>query len=352
MKLSKTIIVLLVIVSFVGCSTSQEERAMTARELNQEAIVLLTDLDKMDIDKALEHLNEAIRLDQNFVEAYLNRAQAHLLLDKPRHAFDDFNRASRIKPNSAEVYFQRGKAYLSLEKEEKAFEDFDKALQLAPSFADPYFERGKVYFSLGVYTKAYEDFKQAINIVPNHKARLYLNEVEPFLALVIPFDNFSPDFRSDSDFSSAPDFSSDSDKKKDKVYKTDQDMCLNLNDGTVADRSTGKIWQKETDDRTRVWSEARSYCEGLTLAGYNDWIMPDSNTLKWLNIYKKKIDPNSKDNETKRRGNRTSSTSTANINETKEVVYEYSGKFNGGLVGIGTINNKNAWRYVRCVRNP
>lgn len=351
MKLSKTIIVLLVIISFVGCSKSQE-KDVTARELNQEAIVLLTDLDKMDIDKALEHLNEAIRLDQNFVEAYLNRAQAHLFLDKPRHAFDDYNRAIQIKPNSAKVYFQRGKAYLSLEKEEKAFEDFDKALQLDPSFADPYFERGKVYFSLGVYTKAYEDFNQALNIVPNHKARLYLNEVEPFLALVIPFDNFSPDFSSDSDFSSAPDFSSDSDKKKDKVYKTDKDMCLNLNDGTVADRSTGKIWQKETDDRTRVWSEARSYCEGLTLAGYNDWIMPDSNTLKGLNIYKNKIVPISKVFETRRWGYWTSSTSPANINEAKAVVYDYSGKFNGGLVGIGTINNKNAWRYVRCVRNP
>ncbi len=345
MKLSKTIIVLLVIISFVGCSKSQE-KDVTARELNQEAIVLLTDLDKMDIDKALEHLNEAIRLDQNFVEAYLNRAQAHLLLDKPRHAFDDYNRAIQIKPNSAKVYFQRGKAYLSLEKEEKAFEDFDKALQLDPSFADPYFERGKVYFSLGVYTKAYEDFNQALNIVPNHKARLYLNEVEPFLALVTPFDKVSPDF------SSASASYSYSDKKKDKVYKTDQDMCINLNDGTVADRSTGKIWQKETDDRTRAWSEARSYCEGLTLAGYNDWIMPDSNTLKWLNIYKNKIVPISKVFETRRWGYWTSSTSPANINEAKAVVYDYSGKFNGGLVGIGTINNKNAWRYVRCVRHP
>lgn len=343
----QSIIVLLVIISLVGCSKFQE-KAMTATELNQEARVLLTDLDKMDIDKALEHLNEAIRLDQNFVEAYLNRAQAHLFLDKTQQAFDDFNRASRIKPNSAEVYFRRGKAYQSLGKEEKAFEDFDKALQLAPGFADLYFERGKIYFSLSVYNKAYEDFNQALNIVPNHKARLYLNEVEPFLALVIPFDNFSPDFSSSDGVKN----SSDSDKKKDKVDKTDKDMCISLNDGTVADTSTGKIWQKETDDTTLAWSEARSYCEGLTLAGYNDWIMPDSDTLKGLNIYKNKIGPISKVFETKRWGYWTSSTSPANINEAKAVMYDYSGKFNGGLVGIGTVNNKNAWRYVRCVRNP
>jgi hypothetical protein len=49
--------------------------------------------------------------------------------------------------------------------------------------------------------------------------------------------------------------------------------------GTVTDGVTGLMWQKADDNVKRTWAEAVSYCEGLTLAGYGDWRLPDVNDL-------------------------------------------------------------------------
>ena len=45
-------------------------------------------------------------------------------------------------------------------------------------------------------------------------------------------------------------------------------------DGTVSDSTTGLMWQKEDDGVTRSWVNAQSYCDGLSLAGHDDWWLP------------------------------------------------------------------------------
>lgn len=49
--------------------------------------------------------------------------------------------------------------------------------------------------------------------------------------------------------------------------------------GTVTDGATGLTWQKEDDNIKRQWTDAVSYCRGLSLAGYSDWRLPDVNDL-------------------------------------------------------------------------
>src|SRR5262245_28544364 len=46
-------------------------------------------------------------------------------------------------------------------------------------------------------------------------------------------------------------------------------------DGVVCDEVTGLLWQREVDS-TAVYirSEASAYCDGLELAGYDDWRLP------------------------------------------------------------------------------
>src|SRR5262245_28533581 len=56
-------------------------------------------------------------------------------------------------------------------------------------------------------------------------------------------------------------------------------------DGTVTDTCTGLMWQKETADINRDgmigdsdgvdWQRALQYCEGLVLAGHDDWRLPN-----------------------------------------------------------------------------
>lgn len=57
-------------------------------------------------------------------------------------------------------------------------------------------------------------------------------------------------------------------------------------DGTVTDNETGLMWQ-QVDDKTtsRIWQHALDYCNGLTLAGYSDWRMPNVKELQSIVDY-------------------------------------------------------------------
>ena len=45
-------------------------------------------------------------------------------------------------------------------------------------------------------------------------------------------------------------------------------------DGTVSDTQTKLMWQQVTDGNTYTWAAAGTYCDGLTLAGKDDWRLP------------------------------------------------------------------------------
>mgnify|MGYP000052905118 CR=1 FL=1 len=49
--------------------------------------------------------------------------------------------------------------------------------------------------------------------------------------------------------------------------------------GTITDKNTGLIWQKGSPDSTMDWNSSLTYCENLTLAGYENWRLP---TIKEL----------------------------------------------------------------------
>jgi len=54
-------------------------------------------------------------------------------------------------------------------------------------------------------------------------------------------------------------------------------------DGTVTDTCTNLMWQKEGESKT--WQEAMDYTEGLTLAGYTDWRLPNIKELSIGYLY-------------------------------------------------------------------
>ncbi len=52
-------------------------------------------------------------------------------------------------------------------------------------------------------------------------------------------------------------------------------------DGTVSDLSTGLMWQ-QGESRPMTWEQALSFCEGLDLAGHQDWRLPSIRELQTL----------------------------------------------------------------------
>ncbi len=56
-------------------------------------------------------------------------------------------------------------------------------------------------------------------------------------------------------------------------------------DGTISDKASGLMWQKDDDGTARDWENALSYAENLTLAAYSDWRLPNAKELQSIVDY-------------------------------------------------------------------
>ena len=55
--------------------------------------------------------------------------------------------------------------------------------------------------------------------------------------------------------------------------------------GTVTDMATGLMWQQGDSVATQTWEQALAYAEGLELAGYRDWRLPNAKELQSIVDY-------------------------------------------------------------------
>lgn len=63
---------------------------------------------------------------------------------------------------------------------------------------------------------------------------------------------------------------------------------VKISHGVIKDTKTNLMWQDNKDAKRneKNWEEAVDYCENLSLAGFDDWRLPDINTLKGLSPQK------------------------------------------------------------------
>jgi hypothetical protein len=113
--------------------------------------------------------------------------------------------------------------------------------------------------------------------------------------------------------------------------------------GTTTDNATKLMWQKEDDNTQRELKSAITYCEGLSLGGYNDWRLPNKEELVSI-IDKTRKNPaiNTTYFPNTNSSDYWSSTTLEGITSSAWYVY-----FTNGYVNYGY---KSRISYVRCVR--
>ena len=115
-------------------------------------------------------------------------------------------------------------------------------------------------------------------------------------------------------------------------------------DGTVTDSNTGLMWQ-QGEAGSMNWEDAITCCEGLSLAGYTDWRLPNIKELESItddSLYNPAIDTNYfPDVYT---SSYWSSTTHAGDSSDAWCVYFYDGSVSCGD------SDKSDTYYVRCVR--
>ena len=123
---------------------------------------------------AITAYDEAIRLQPDFANAYVNRGLAKEKLGQHESAIMDYSSAIKINPALAGAYNNRGSVQRRLGQHFLALEDLNTAIQLDPRYVKAYVNRGNAKNSLGHPNEALEDFNTALNLDPD-SAEAYNN---------------------------------------------------------------------------------------------------------------------------------------------------------------------------------
>ncbi|MEI8203209.1 MAG: tetratricopeptide repeat protein [Bacteroidota bacterium] len=125
--------------------------------------------DSVNNVKAIEYFSEAIKINQNYSNAYIGRANAYYDLNEIENAITDFNKVVILYPDSFNGYFQRGIFYKNIGKKDSAIADFIMAVKFDKIYdkkADPYFFLIPLLFEKGSNEDAVKYLTLAIKKYP------------------------------------------------------------------------------------------------------------------------------------------------------------------------------------------
>ncbi|MGH9961822.1 MAG: tetratricopeptide repeat protein, partial [Pyrinomonadaceae bacterium] len=141
-------------------------------------------------DEAKRDYDQAIALNPDLVDAYLNRAASHYAAKDYAAALADYDRVIALAPKHAQAYFNRGATHDALGNAQVAIKDYTRTIELRPDYADAYFNRGLDYLSLGKRDLAVEDFKAVLDLDADPQilttARAHLEKLDTSAAAVRP----------------------------------------------------------------------------------------------------------------------------------------------------------------------
>ena len=120
-----------------------------------------------NIQEAVVHYDEAIRILPGFFQCYYERGNAYNKLGQYQRAIEDYSEVLRWKPDVM-AYLNRAMLRYNLGDHQRAIEDYNEVIRIIPDDAEAYFHRGKAYSVTGQYQRAFEDYSEAVRLQPDY----------------------------------------------------------------------------------------------------------------------------------------------------------------------------------------
>ena len=115
----------------------------------------------------MDSYNQAIELQPDYAEAYINRGNALRDLGQLEAAVESYDKAIQLRSDYVETYSNRGVALAELGQLEAAVDSYNQAIELQPDYAEAYYNRGNTLRDLGQLAKAVESYNRAIEFQPD-----------------------------------------------------------------------------------------------------------------------------------------------------------------------------------------
>jgi len=105
--------------------------------------------------------------------AYNNRGVAYRLKGEYERAIEDLNEAIRLRPNSPSEFNNRGVAHRNKGDLDHALADYDSAIRLKPDYLPALYNRGLLFDANKEYERALDDFNAVLQVDPRSPFALY-----------------------------------------------------------------------------------------------------------------------------------------------------------------------------------
>jgi len=118
-------------------------------------------------DEAINHYQQALRIEPNYFEVHNNLGNALALRSRFGEAMVQYQEALDTDPECLEAHYNLGDALLRTGRYEAALEHFEKALEINPGFAKAHNKLGVTLLQIGRQDEATAEYEKAIEINAN-----------------------------------------------------------------------------------------------------------------------------------------------------------------------------------------
>lgn len=125
-------------------------------------------LQKNDLDAAMQHANESLRLRPDHAEAHNTLGRIYARMDRPDDAIAEYREALRLKPTLASAQLNWGTVLGRRGQSAEAAGHFEAAARINPRYADAFFNWGSALAAQGKQDQAMEKYRRALSIAPTH----------------------------------------------------------------------------------------------------------------------------------------------------------------------------------------
>lgn len=124
--------------------------------------------EKGQLDEAVTHLKEAVRISPKFSLARSNLGKVFLKQGKVNEAIVCFKEVLRIRKDLPDVHYYLGLAKVKQERHDDAIVHFSEALRLKPDYINARLHLGYTLFKLGRIQPAVEHYYKILQLKPDH----------------------------------------------------------------------------------------------------------------------------------------------------------------------------------------
>lgn len=123
-----------------------------------------------NFSQAKQFFEQAVRLDNGCIEAYVNLGNAHNALGDFNAAITLYKVALRRNPNFVEAYYNMGNCLRETNNFDEAITCYNAALNVKPAFAEALTNLGEALQTIGNFTEAEKYFRKILELSENKTA--------------------------------------------------------------------------------------------------------------------------------------------------------------------------------------